>query len=448
MMGIKGYFDRVTSIAPLVFFRVCFGLMLMFSIVRFWANGWIHSLYIEPSHHFSFYGFEFIAPPGQYTYILFALCGLSACMVALGLFYRVASVLLFLSFTYIELMDKSTYLNHYYFISLVCLLMIFLPANRSFSLDVLRNKRLEAGLIPNWNIDALKLMLGIVYVFAGLAKVNSDWLLHAMPLKIWLPARNDMPLIGPLFNYEATAYIFSWIGCIYDLSIPFLLLNKRSRPFAYFTVITFHVLTSLLFPIGMFPLIMIVAALVFFPARVHQHIISRLQSLAGRPKNITEDRSIYRNPALVRWIFISFFAVQLLFPLRYLAYPGELFWTEEGYRFSWRVMLMEKAGYAQFTVKDKTGKRTVVNNTEFLTPLQEKMMSTQPDMILQYAHILRDHYADKGFVDPEVYVDSYVALNGRLGKTLVSPAVNLSAQTESFKPKNWIKPFNDDIKGF
>lgn len=109
---------------------------------------------------------------------------------------------------------------------------------------------------------------------------------------------------------------------------------------------------------------------------------------------------------------------------------------------------MEKAGYAQFTVKDKTGKRTVVNNTEFLTPLQEKMMSTQPDMILQYAHILRDHYADKGFVDPEVYVDSYVALNGRLGKTLVSPAVNLSAQTESFKPKNWIKPFNDDIKGF
>jgi hypothetical protein len=41
-------------------------------------------------------------------------------------------------------------------------------------------------------------------------------------------------------------------------------------------------------------------------------------------------------------VFIScFIAFQLLFPFRYLCYPNELFWTEE-FRFSWRVMLMEK----------------------------------------------------------------------------------------------------------
>ncbi|MDO8992790.1 MAG: HTTM domain-containing protein, partial [Daejeonella sp.] len=135
-------------------------------------------------------------------------------------------------------------------------------------------------------------------------------------------------------------------------------------------------------------------------------------------------------------------------PLRYLLYPGELFWTEEGYRFSWRVMLMEKAGYAQFTVKDSRGKFVVVNNNDFLTVLQEKMMSTQPDMILQYAHILRDHYKKLGFRSPQVYIDSYVALNGRRGRAMISSETDLAQQEESLYPKAWILPLNDEIKGF
>lgn len=143
-----------------------------------------------------------------------------------------------------------------------------------------------------------------------------------------------------------------------------------------------------------------------------------------------------------------FFLFQLLFPLRYLLYPGELFWTEQGYRFSWRVMLMEKAGYAQFTVKDNAGHRAIANNTEFLTPLQEKMMSTQPDMMLQFAHLLREEYANRGFQQPQVYVDSYVALNGRLGRPLVDPNVNLANERDSFRPKTWILPLNDTIYGF
>ncbi|WP_449437746.1 hypothetical protein [Pedobacter steynii] len=146
--------------------------------------------------------------------------------------------------------------------------------------------------------------------------------------------------------------------------------------------------------------------------------------------------------------FGLFFLLQLLFPFRYMLYPGELFWTEQGYRFSWRVMLMEKAGYAQFTIKDATGKFAVANNNEFLTVLQEKMMSTQPDMILQYAHILRDYYAKKGFKSPQVYVDSYVALNGRSGKVFINPHVDLAKENDSFSPKKWILPMNDEIKGF
>ena len=108
---------------------------------------------------------------------------------------------------------------------------------------------------------------------------------------------------------------------------------------------------------------------------------------------------------------------------------------------------MEKAGYTQFTVTDANGKRQTINNNDFLTRLQEKMMSTQPDMILQYAHMLRDYYAARGFVQPHVYVDSYVALNGRTGKPLIAPDVDLAQQCDSFQHKSWITPSNNEIKG-
>lgn len=445
---MQQYFKQKISAAPLAIFRIGLGLMLLLSIVRFWAKGWIFDLYIKPQYYFPFYGFGFVKPLGNYTYILFAICGLCALLVALGLFYRIASIGLFLSFTYIELIDKSTYLNHYYFISLLCFLMIFLPAHVYFSVDAYRGKRISAQYIPQWNVDAIKLMIAILYFYAGLAKVNSDWLLHAQPLRIWLPARNDMPVIGSWFNKEWVPYIFSWFGCIYDLSIPFLLWRVSTRWLAYIAVIVFHILTAILFPIGMFPHIMIVAGLIFFSPNFHKNIIRRLSHWLKNSNDLTENTRQYIAPSFIIPVFVVFFTFQLLFPFRYLLYPGELFWTEEGYRFSWRVMLMEKAGYAQFTVKDIKGKRMVVNNNEFLSTLQEKMMSTQPDMLLQYAHILRDYYAQQGFESPQVYVDSYVTLNGRIGKPLVNPATDLAKERDSFQHKSWILPFNDTIKGF
>jgi hypothetical protein len=448
---MRAYLQKYTSTAPLAVFRAVFGLMLLFSTVRFGASGWVSELYISPKFFFSFYGFGFVKPLGEWTYLLFAICGISALLVALGWHYRLASVALFLSFTYIELIDKSTYLNHYYFVSLLCFMLIFLPANTLFSVDARRNEALRAGQIPAWCLDSVRVIVCMLYCYAGVAKLNSDWLLQALPMKIWLPAKNDLPLIGPLFNHPETAYAFSWIGCIYDLSVGFLLWNGRTRPVAYASVVVFHLLTSLLFPIGMFPYIMIVTALVFFPATFHQKIIDRTGHLLGLRIGVARPVGRYRFPAFmqpaVQAIFLAFFVFQITFPFRYLLYPNELFWTEEGYRFSWRVMLMEKAGYTQFTVTDATGKKQIVNNNDFLTRLQEKMMSTQPDMILQYAHMLRDHYAMHGFTDPQVYVDSYAALNGRTGKPLIAPDVDLAQQTDSFRHKSWITPFDNEIKG-
>lgn len=359
----------------------------------------------------------------------------------------------FLSFTYIELMDKTTYLNHYYFISILSFLLIFLPAHAYYSIDASKNEWLRSQKIPSWTIDALKLLLFVVYFYAGLAKLNSDWLIKAMPLQIWLPAKYSIPLLGDLLQQTWTHYAFAWAGALYDLSIPFLLLFRRTRIYAFALVVIFHLLTRVLFPIGMFPYIMIVSALIFFDANLHVKILNYISKWFHITKEQFDNGKAYEfKNAIVRKATIGFlggfFLLQMLIPFRYALYPGELFWTEEGYRFSWRVMLMEKAGYANFKVVDPDNdRRFYVDNTQFLTRFQEKQMSSQPDFILEYAHFLEEYYKEQGISDPAIYVDSYVALNGRLSTRYVDPEVDLTQVEPSLKHRTWLLPFKDEIKG-
>ena len=372
-------------------------------------------------------------------------------MVAIGYKYRIAILTFFLSFLYIELMDKTTYLNHYYFISIISFLLIFLPANALFSVDA-RKRKIQYLQVPKWTVDSIKLLLVIVYFYAGLAKLNSDWLFRAMPLKIWLPSKYDLPFIGEnIMQQEWFFYAMSWGGLLYDLFIPFLLLYKRTRIFAFLLVIFFHVFTSVLFPIGMFPLIMIVSAIIFFDASFHQKIIGFLSTYLLKNKSTIKEVKNYNYKKGRRKIVVTivtlFLCIQVLFPWRYLLYPGELFWTEEGYRFSWRVMLMEKAGFANFKIVDGiTKKFFYVDNKDFLTSFQEKQMSFQPDFILEYAHYLGDHFKSQGHKNVQVFVESYVALNGRLSTVFINPKIDLYQQKESFEHKDWIVPFSSEIK--
>ncbi len=451
MHTLQSYINKKDKAAPLAVFRILFGLLMLASLIRFWGYGWINKLYVQPKLFFSYYGFEWVKPLGNYTYIVFIICALATIGIMLGYKYRLAIIVFFISFTYIELMDKTTYLNHYYFISILSFLMIFLPANAYFSIDAYKNARVRYQYIPKWTIDSLKLILGIVYFYAGLAKLNSDWLIKAMPLKIWLPSKFDIPFLGHYFNEAWVHYAFSWGGALYDLSIPFLLLYKKTRGLAFVAVVGFHVFTKVLFPIGMFPYIMIVCTLIFFESSFHEKILTYVSKIFNINSNRFTTRKQYVNPSFitVRYsIIILFFVFQIIIPFRYLLYPGELFWTEEGYRFSWRVMLTEKAGYAQFKIVDtKTGKWFYVNNSDFLTTFQEKQMATQADFILQYAKFLEQHFYQNGHKNIAIYVDNYVTLNGRLSSTFVNPNTDLTKQHESFKHKNWITPFTDEIKG-
>lgn len=446
---VTNEYHKYTSSTPLATYRVVFGLMMFVSIFRFFYYGWIDSLYIQPKFFFSYYGFEWVKPLGEYTYLLFFLAGISPIGIILGKYFKISIITFFLTFTYIQLMDKTNYLNHYYFISLVAFLMIFLPMNANYSMDA-NNPKIRKTKVPIWTVNAIKILVGVVYFYAGICKLNSDWLIDAMPLKIWLPSKHYLPIIGSLMDDKYTAYAFAWIGAIYDLSIPFLLMWKKTRNFAFLSVVIFHILTWILFPIGMFPFIMIGGAFIYFSSNWHEKLWTIISRIFRFKIPISQgENSVYQSSKIAKIIVGLLLIFHIVFPWRYLLYPGELFWTEEGYRHSWRVMLMEKTGYTTFKVKDtKTNEVFIVENLDFLTPTQEKQMAFQPDFILEFAHYISDYYQkNKNVHQPEIYVESYVALNGRTPKKMVDENINLNNEKDSFEHKKWILPFKGNIKG-
>ena len=376
-MSLDKYLNTYVNNSPLIVFRILFGLLIFFSQIRFWHKGWIESIYIDPAFHFSYNWFSWVKPIGDYTYLLFIICLISSLFIIVGFKYRVSSLILFLSYTYIELMDKTTYLNHYYLVSLILFMLIFLPASSRFSIDSL--KTTDFCFVPRWTIDSLKIMLCIVYFHAGIAKVNSDWLLSAQPLKIWLLGNYDVPLIGDtLLQLNWVHYAMSWGGMFYDILIPFLLLIPKTRNIAFLLVIIFHVLTKILFPaIGMFPFIMILGCLVFFDYKFHEkiiHFISKyLKKIQKNIFTIKKNESKFKTSLFSVYIIGFFLFIQFLLPLRHNLYDGELFWTERGYRFSWRVMLVEKKGFTEFKLVDNDNSNSFyIKNEDHLTDFQEK----------------------------------------------------------------------------
>ena len=426
-------FFKPTHIAPLVVFRVLFGLAMCISTARFLFLGWVEDQYLKPVFHFTYYGFEWVqvlSPIGMYAlYGIMLGCSLG---IMLGLFYRFSAIAYFLAFTYTELIDKTYYLNHYYFVSLVAFLLCFVPANGLYSLDAKRNPTIIQEYVPAWCVNIFKFQLGCVYFFASIAKMNTDWLLNAMPLRIWLPANDHMPIFGFLFKEVWVAYAFSWVGMLYDLFIPFLLLNKRTRLPSYLVLLFFHAMTGYLFQIGVFPLVMSLCTLIFFDWKSNSYFVMRNAKQRDTQYEI-------RNTQYVKYLLTTYIIIQIALPFRYVLYPGNLFWTEEGYRFSWRVMLVEKAGSATFSIRDNiSGNEFEVINSQFLNRHQEKQMAYQPDMILQFAHFLGDYYKKQGFKNISVFCESYVTMNGAVSKLIVNPEVDLLKEEESFFSKKWI----------
>lgn len=438
--GLRRLFAPI-DIAWLVYFRIVFGAIMLWEVCRYFNRGWIEKYFIDPTFFFTYFGFGWVRPwEGDLMYAHFYALGFLAAMIMLGLFYRLAAALFFLGFTQWFLIDQTNYLNHFYLISLVSFLMIFLPAHRAWSLDALMWTRLRSETVPAWTLWLMRAQIGIPYFYGGLAKLNGDWL-RGYPMKMWLPWSEDTPFVG-LWLDEAALFV-SYGGLLLDLLVVPLLLWRPTRLWAFALATLFHLANVRLFQLGIFPWFMIAATLIYFPPHWPRLFVSFLKPGATRSAGAVVPPGPFR-PAqrLQAALLLLYLAVQLLFPFRHFLYPGPVSWTEEGHRFAWHMKLRDKDGSVRFVVTDPASRKTwtVDPREEHLSRRQAEKLAGWPDMIHQFSLYLAEEYRRDGYQRVEVRAEAMASLNGREYQFLIDPNTDLAAKPRTLWPADWILP--------
>jgi len=315
--------------------------------------------------------------------------------------------------------------------------MIFIPANRAYSVDAKLFPKIKSDWVPNWTLWWLRIQLGIAYFFGGVAKINSDWL-QGEPMRKWLSSRTDFPLIGQWFTEEWMVYLFVYSGLLLDLLIFPLLIFKKTRLPAAIVLTSFHLMNSELFAIGIFPWFMIVATLIFFPPE-------KLRFWKGlkskRPASFVSSR-------LVLWGLGIYMLIQLTVPLRHFLFDGNVSWTEEGHRFSWHMKLRSKSTKIKFLITNlETESTSEVDLSKYLTKRQRKKIKSKPDMIFQFTHYLADEIVQGEKQNFVINVMSKCGLNGRPRAYLIDTIADLSKVKYPFyKKADWILPLEIPLK--
>ncbi|NUO01508.1 MAG: HTTM domain-containing protein [Saprospiraceae bacterium] len=438
------------SIASLVFFRIAFGILAFADVLGTWLYYHVQERAYQPENfRFSYIGFEWVQPlPEPWMSAFFIILLLNAIGIIIGWRYVLNALFFAVGFTWLFLLEKAHYLNHGYLFCWISFLMIVLPAHRCWSFDAHRNPDLRSAVTPAWCIWILPFLMAVVYFYGGLAKLNGDWL-RAVPLKAWLQQKSSFPLIGPALAWPGTAYFMAYGGLLFDLMAPFGLFFRKTRLFVFILAIGFHLLNTLVFQIGIFPALSICLTALFFspdfPFVWARKLLARVQESSF--SWIAENRNMeywqfepgYRKS--ISGFLVLVVSVHLLIPLRQHLFKGNVAWTEEGHRYSWRMMLRSKQGYGHFTVKNlDTGEEETIRPSRYLSKRQNRKLYAHPDMIWQFARYLRQLYQQKG-KRVAVYAHIQTRLNDNPYQSFIDPDVDLgSVEWTHFKSALWIMP--------
>ncbi|MBL8849340.1 MAG: HTTM domain-containing protein [Planctomycetaceae bacterium] len=431
--------------AGMVVVRAALGASVAWFAFETLASTSLVADYIAPPMHLTYLGFDWVRPwPGVGMHVHFLVMLAAAVGVAVGLFYRASALLMLLTFAHAFLIERSIYNNHYYLQLLLALLANVIPLHCQWSVDAWRCPAIFRPSLPRWTLSLLRFQVGIVYFFGGIAKLNSDWL-RGQPMRMWLKAQTDYPVIGSLFTEEWVVQLFVWSGLLIDLLAVPGLLWRRTRV-AMFAVLTlFHLLNSTLFTIGVFPWLMIALTTIFltpdWPRRLIRRSVPTSEPRAATKAEWTARR---RFGAVLLAIYVL---AQLAIPLRHFLSSGNPSWTEHGQLFAWRMMLRQKrSGIRLFVTDPRTGRRGVVDVRAHLTPRQVVAMSRDPDLIVQFAHKLADLLRQHGFPHVEIRADALASLNGRQPQHLIDPNVDLVTVQRSLREYKWVVPLTEEYR--
>lgn len=442
-------FDPFKRVSPesLAFFRVFFGCVMIYEFNNKYV--YVVDYLVDQDILFTYDFFHWVIPMAKADMRLFFLAAfIASSMVAIGLAYRFSMTVVFLSWTYIFLLDRGHYNNHYYLYALISFLMIFTGANRSFSVDGWLFPKLK-GSIPFWNLGILRFQMFVVYFYGGLAKLNMDWL-RGTPLRQWLWANSaDYPLWYQGFvRTEFATYFYSYGGLIFDLGIGFILLHKKYRHWALVILAFFHISNHFFWNIGSFPWFALVSTGLFFdanwPSKIWNIIFKRTPKpeLKTTPQLATAGFNLKPITLSLLGVYITF---QLLFPLRQFLYDGNPSWTGQGQFFAWRMMLVDTLDGIKFKIKDADDPQYYdVAVEQYLMFNQFRKVTRTPRALLKLTHHLRDVMLEGGAKDPIVKMEIYRSVNGRPYALLADTTLNYAnVEDDPFSSPKWMMPFNE-----
>jgi len=432
--NLEKKFFRPVDNSPLVIFRILFGFLLFYHVCSILLNGTVYRNFIQPPFTFTFIGFEFLQPlPGNGMYYYFGSMALLALLIMLGAWYRLAMISFAFLWTVQYLMQKSGYNNHYYLVLLLCWMMAIVPANAYCSVDAIRKKNIKRNSCPQWALWIFIAQIAILYFFAAINKLNIDWFSGKF-ISIQFTRLSNHHIYGILYGRKWFPVFIAYAGFLFDLMIVPFLLWKPTRRIAFLLACIFHLFNSFTFKIGIFPYLSIALLLFFFePGSISSIFFKSKASVTG-----SENIFIIRKPVL--YLLSVHFLFQVIVPMRSWLYPGNVFWTEEGYRMSWKMMLRTKSGSIHFKVVDPgSGKTWIIDPTKIFTPYHVSWIAISPDITWQYAQKIKQGFTKKGFPNAEVYAIGLVSMNRSIPAPLVDTTVDLGKEKwYSFRHSAWI----------
>ncbi|WP_341216285.1 HTTM domain-containing protein [uncultured Wocania sp.] len=431
----KWLFKHIDNSA-LIVFRILFGLLCFLESVGAIFTGWVKRVFIDPEFTFSFIGLEWLQPlSGNGMYLYYVIMSLFSLCIMLGYKYRLSIIAFTIMWSATYFMQKSSYNNHYYLLMLISSIMVFMPANRYASIDVKLNQKLKSYAMPQWCNFVFVLQLFIVYTYASVAKIYPDWL-NANVMEILMKSKQNYMLVGEFLQQKWLHYVLAYGGILFDGLIIPLLLFKPTRKWVFIVSIFFHLFNSFVFQIGIFPYLALAFTVFFFNPKTIQQLFLKKKVFYELDEVIVPK---HKTPLIA--LFSIYFLIQIGLPLRHHFIKGNVLWTEEGHRLSWRMMLRAKSGTATYRVENKeTGNSYIINLDNYLTLKQKRIASTKPDAIWQFSQHLKKQFKKDG-QNVSIYVNCKVSVNGKPHKQLINPDVDLAhVSWNYFKHNDWILP--------
>lgn len=448
---IKPFFNEPISNASIVFFRIALGLLVPLEILHYtFQLPFMEWYYLDTTLHLKYPGFEWIPNLDPFGIkILLVIIIVTYLFIALGFLYRAATVIGFVVFTFLFLMERASSLNHWYLISILTFLMIWIPANKSFSLDVLFKFSQKSNSTARWCLYIILFQTAILYSYSGIAKLNVEWLNGAV-MQINLSERIDefAPFLQSIIVSKVSILFISIATVCIEILAPFLLFWKRTRIFTIIVLCAFHLLNFKLFNIGYFPFLGIILTLLFLQPEWPKKLFRKF---GFTKENMTLD-NLSKSSNRLKWLsylIVFHFAFQMLFPLRHYIYKRDTLWSEEGELFAWRMFTApKKCDMGVFIIKEKEPPFSVKLD-DYFTHGQIVKTMRNPQMILQMAHHLGKIYQDElGTKEIEVHVKVETSLSGRKTVSFIDTDVDLMKVKPSIaKPYDWVLPPSPKTKG-